>query len=298
MFSHKLVNCVKILPDVLHPPCQARALSALPSMSEATEAIEHIGDAEQRLNASLSLESVDVDSLPPPKLDKNGHLWLTYSVVGPARLDDVNSLLYAIYYPDEPIHKHLGLYNGQNSIPDGDRLVKRFLPKHLSLFAHDSNGSVVGVCINNAYFRSEFEQDLENGLDQVIDPSYKPMLAMYHQLRMNNKHIYDELKTEKFFSIRMVGIDPKMRGRGVATDLIRRSILLAGCLGFSGIKTETTGEISKKAFSTVGMLKTNSIKYADFEFEGKKVFEGMDPQDNEMTFMKKKFFQNCLKHIM
>ena len=106
----------------------------------------------------------------------------------------------------------------------------------------------------------------------MIDPSYKPMLAMYHQLRMNNKHIYDELKTEKFFSIRMVGIDPKMRGRGVATDLIRRliylvfslkwknvvqrSILLAGCLGFSGIKTETTGEISKKAFTTVGMLKT------------------------------------------
>lgn len=64
------------------------------------------------------------------------------------------------------------------------------------------------------------------GLDQVIDPSYKPMLAMYHQLRMNNKHIYDELKTEKFFSIRMVGIDPKMRGRGVATDLIRRLIFL------------------------------------------------------------------------
>ena len=64
------------------------------------------------------------------------------------------------------------------------------------------------------------------GLDQVIDPSYKPMLAMYHQLRMNNKHIYDELKTEKFFSIRMVGIDPKMRGRGVATDLIRRFIYI------------------------------------------------------------------------
>ena len=31
-----------------------------------------------------------------------------------------------------------------------------------SRFAYDSNGSVVGVCVNNAYFRSEFEQDLEN----------------------------------------------------------------------------------------------------------------------------------------
>ena len=42
---------------------------------------------------------------------------------------------------------------------------------------------------------------------------------------------------------------------------------------------------------------SSSIKYADFEFEGKKVFEGMDPHDIEMTFMKKKFFQNFLKHI-
>ena len=91
--------------------------------------------------------------------------------------------------------------------------------------------------MNNAYYRAEFEQDLEDvgfgfnllelnffcqGLDQVIDPNFKPILAIYHELRMKNKHIYDELKTEKFFSIRMVGVDPKVRGRGVATDLIRR----------------------------------------------------------------------------
>jgi len=225
-------------------------------------------------------------------------MWLTYSIVGPERSDIVNKLLYATYHPDEPITKHLGLYKGPNSIPDADRMVQQILPRHLSLFAYDSNGEVIGVCVNNAYFRSEFVQDLENGLEQVVDPSYKPMLAIHHELRMKNMHIYDELKTEKFFSIRMVGVDPRTRGMGVATDLIRRSILLAGCLGFSGIKTEATGRFSQKAFSTIGMLQTNSIKYSDFEFEGKKVFEGMDPRHTELAFMKKKFFQSCLKHIM
>ena len=72
MFTNKLVKCVRILPSVFNPPSSARALSAPPSLSEATEAVEHIGDAEQRLNASLSLQSVDMDSFPPPKLDKNG----------------------------------------------------------------------------------------------------------------------------------------------------------------------------------------------------------------------------------
>ena len=55
-----------------------------------------------------------------------------------------------------------------------------------------------------------------------------------------------------------------------------RSILLAGCMGFQGIKTEATGTFSKTAFETVGLLSSSSIKYEDFEFEGKKVFSGMD----------------------
>ena len=77
-----------------------------------------------------------------------------------------------------------------------------------------------------------------------------------------------------------------------------RSILLAGCLGYQGIKTEATGKFAKTAFETVGMLPSSSIKYEDFEFEGRKVFGGMDGENKEITFMKKKFFQSCLNHII
>merc|ERR1712183_261950 len=99
-----------------------------------------------------------------------------------------------------------------------------------------------------------------------------------------------EIDTDKFFSIRMVGVENSQRGMGVATELIRRSILLAGCMGFTGIMTEATGKFSQKAFSTIHMLKANSIVYRDFEYEGKKVFEDMDPIHQEIAFMKKKFF--------
>ena len=36
---------------------------------------------------------------------------------------------------------------------------------------------------------------------------------------------------------------------------VSRSILLAGCMGFTGIMTEATGKFSQKAFSTIHMLK-------------------------------------------
>lgn len=288
-----MFKCMKGARSIPYPVSSlAKQLSTQPSVSEAVEALEHVGEEERKV------ETVAKKQPSPPKLDRERSQPLTYSIVGPHKLDIANDLLYATYHPDEPITKHLGLFKGPNSIPDADRMVKEILPRHLSLFAYDNKGDIVGVCVNNAYFRPEFVQDLENGLEHVIDPAFKPMLAVHHELRMKNMHIYDELKTEKFFSIRMVGVDPKTRGMGVATDLIRRSILLAGCLGFSGIKTEATGKFSKKAFSTIGMLKTNSIQYEDFEFEGKKVFEGMDPRHTELTFMKKKFFQSCLKHIL
>ena len=89
----------------------------------------------------------------------------------------------------------------------------------------------------------------------ATDQAYKPFLAVHRELRSRNTHIFDELKTEKFFCISMVGVDKSIRGKGIATDLIRRSILLAGVMGFSGIMTEATGKYSQKAFSTLGMLK-------------------------------------------
>ena len=59
-------------------------------------------------------------------------------------------------------------------------------------------------------------------LADVTDPQYKPLAAIHHELRLKNKHIYQELGTDKFFSIRMVGVENSKRGMGVATELIRR----------------------------------------------------------------------------
>ena len=69
-----------------------------------------------------------------------------------------------------------------------------------------------------------------------------------------NMNLFDELKTEKLFNIAMIGVDPAARGKGIATDLIRRSVLLAGTLGYTGIMTEATGSFAQRAFATIGMM--------------------------------------------
>ena len=113
------------------------------------------------------------------------------------------------------------------------------------------------------------------------------------------------------FSIGMIGVEKT--GLGIATNLIRRSVLLAGtrtcslsksdkflagCLGFRGIKTEAPGAFSREAFERVGFQAGSTIEYNTFDFYGEKVFEGLKSGDTEITFMRKKFFQSSLKHIL
>jgi len=261
-----------------------RCISSSTSAKEATEAVKHVHDKIHMLDRSRGFLT-----------GKN----YSYCIVGPEDVERANYLLYDTYHPDEPLTKHLGLTQGGKRIPDADRIVEQVVPKHLSMFALDPKGKPIGVSINNACSLLELENTTtEQFLAEVTDPKYKPFAAIHHELRLKNMHIYKELGTDLFFSIRMVGVENSQRGMGVATELIRRSILLAGCLGFSGIKTEATGQFSKTAFEAVGLLPTNSISYEDFQFEGCKVFSGMDPQDTEITFLRKKFFQSCLKHII
>merc|ERR1712025_592613 len=248
------------------------------SSSEAQEALKHV-----------------------ERLDRNrdGTKRLNYAIVGPSELATVNQLLYATYHPYEPLTSHLGLCAGPNSIKDMDKMVESYLVKNLTLIAYErETGRPVGAAVNNSCHKDELDLSLEQGLKEVEDKSYQPIQAIHHQLRHENGHIFEEIGTNKMFSIKMIGIGEEDRGQGVATNLIRRSILLAGCLGFRAIKTEATGRFSKETFQRVGLQPAGSIKYDDFVFEGKKPFAGMKDGNSEITFMKKKFFQSSLRHIL
>ena len=58
---------------------------------------------------------------------------LSFAILGPRDLGTVNRLLYATYYPDEPLTKHLGLCTGLNSLQDVDRMVEEKIAKNLTV---------------------------------------------------------------------------------------------------------------------------------------------------------------------
>jgi len=237
------------------------------------------------------------------RLDRNRELRkrLTYRVVGKSDLDKVYGLLYASHHQEDPITNFLGLEKGLNSIKDADREVGTIIVKNLSVLAEDQNGKVVGVVINNSCHKSDVNQDmLDKEMEEVEDPKYRPVIAIRQQLQQQALHVYEEVGTDIMFSIRCVGVDPTERGQGIVTDLIRRSVLLGGSLGYCGIKAQATSQGALKAYQTVGLLPISSIKYSDFTYDGEKTLSGVSDWkgDTEITFLRKKFFQSALKHIL
>lgn len=233
------------------------------------------------------------------RLDKNRKLLppLRYEIVTPEKTEQAQELLYATYHPYEPLTKHLGLLAGPNSIPDLDHLVERTIHENLSLFALDMNGKVMGVCINGISSRSDWDHSVHDIITNFQDDRARPLAAIRQEMHNKGVKIFDEVGTDVMFGIKMVGVDPSLRGKGMSTDIIRRSILLAGCLGFEGLKAEATSSFAQAAFLTIGFKPVAEILYKDFEYHGEKVFAGIE-DESKLILFQKKFFQSCLRHIV
>lgn len=234
------------------------------------------------------------------RLDKNRNILpnYRYELVTPETVDQAKELLYASYHPFEPLTTHLGLFNGPNSIPDMDRLVDETVKENLSLFARDqSNGKVMGVCINGISRVEDWTLPVSDLPRNFQDPKARIISAIRQEIHNKGVRIFEEIGTDNMFGIKMVGVDPSLRGKGMSTDIIRRSILLAGCLGFEGLKAEATAGYAQAAFLTIGFTPVVEIIYEDFEYEGNKVFAGIEGERSLILFQKK-FFQSCLKHIV
>ena len=64
---------------------------------------------------------------------------LNFAIVGPEEAETVHRLLYATYYPGEPLISHLGLCTGPHSIAELDTAVEKRLAKNLTLSVQPSS---------------------------------------------------------------------------------------------------------------------------------------------------------------
>jgi len=213
---------------------------------------------------------------------------ISYSIVRPHQLPEVHKLMYQSFHKDEPMTRHLGLCKGSFSIPDSDEMAESLVLNHnLSIIAMDKDTNIpLAVALNGVMEVTELDMPRSEVPGTCIDSSFVPIASILYDVQLQSKDIFTKFQVDRLFDIKMIATAPEARGLGLATDLVRRSVQLAACLGYRGCKTEATGNYSRKAFIKSGFEVVAEVKYKEFKVEDRMVFSGIEEHQG-VAFMAK-----------
>lgn len=178
----------------------------------------------------------------------------------------------------EPMTKVLGLTDAQVHA-DLVNVVEKLASDNMSLVAIDEDSEqVIGVVVNKDYTVAPVNPDT------VIGDSL-PIFTLLGTLNSLPFEACDANPGE-VFHVFIMAIDVDKANQSVGSQLSEQVIKTAKAMGYGKLATETTGPISQHiARNKFGAREVACIKYADFEFNGQKIFKDVTEVDGCYMFM-------------
>ena len=175
----------------------------------------------------------------------SGFPGISFRIANHSRYEDVQTLLYNNFHPDEPMSNALNIYDGIHRSPILTQFAIDGMNENMTIVAiDDATNKLLGVSINQTAKPSQVdpEEELHEYLKAYNDPKFSHILKVLHRVNKNAGDLFTSLDTSIFFDIKMVATDKDNRKGGLAKDLLQRSVDLARVLGFKTVKTEATGK--------------------------------------------------------
>lgn len=173
---------------------------------------------------------------------------MEYKLIPEERFDDVIQHLRHSFFADEPLNKAAGLcQQGQGNLAL-ERYSCETLEDNLSLMALSQSNEVcykmsqkleiamfqisflflpqvAGVILNGVLHPGDIES-AQKKLELSDDEDFKKVFQLLysHNLKVN---IFEKFNVEKAFDVRVLSVDSRFRGQGIAKELVRRSEHLA-----------------------------------------------------------------------
>ena len=135
-------------------------------------------------------------------------------------------------------------------------------------FVAKSDGNIVGglLCVD---LQENF------GSEEFIESAkHEPMLAMIYAL--NQKYFPSmQVNTGEYLNFKFIAVHEDYAGKGISQSLIQLALKEAELNGFSYVHTESAGFASQHIFKKAGLTKRAEIKYDEFTFGGKELFQAI-----------------------
>ncbi|XP_058463088.1 uncharacterized protein LOC131437632 [Malaya genurostris] len=200
--------------------------------------------------------------------------------------NDVIGHLKETFFADEPLNKAVHLTDpGQgHSLLELHSLST--LKDNVSVMAISQEGKIAGVALNGIlHGNCDIEKSLDK-LNDIDDENFKKIFKLLYEqnLRIN---LFKQFDVDRIFEIRILSVDSKFRGQGLAKKLMEKSEEIAVEMGFQIMKTDATGAFSQRVVSSLGFITKSEIKYSEYlDGDGDQIFV-VEPPHEKLKIMYK-----------
>ncbi|KAL4715774.1 hypothetical protein ACJJTC_006353 [Scirpophaga incertulas] len=184
-----------------------------------------------------------------------------YVRITPEMGDAVLQHLRDSFFADEPLNKAVQLCQRGQPHAALERLCTATMADGLSI--------------------AVLENDMESieKIQQSSDAKFNKIFTILYTVS-RDLDLFDTFDVDRIMECRIISVADQARGRGLAKELMKRSIQLAREEDFKLFKVDATGAFSQRICSTLGLRELRKVRYAEYcDSSGKPIFCVPPPHD-------------------
>ncbi|XP_012278747.1 uncharacterized protein LOC105698783 [Orussus abietinus] len=188
---------------------------------------------------------------------------LTVLTIPEDRFCEVIDHLRHSFFADEPLNHAVGLCQRGEPHPDLERHCLATMKQGYSRMILSEDGTIAGVALNGTLRKGEREE-AGRKLLELADEKFKTIFGLLY--KVNEKvDLFEKYDVQEILECRILSVDSRFRGRGLANVLMADSIEIARRAGFKVFKADATGIFSQKVCAKHGFEMEAEIPYADLD---------------------------------
>ncbi|XP_067637024.1 arylalkylamine N-acetyltransferase 1 isoform X2 [Eurosta solidaginis] len=160
---------------------------------------------------------------------------MEYKLITEPRYDDIIRHLRDNFFADEPLNKAASLCQRGEGHRELEQLCYETLKDNLSLMAVNERNDIAGVCLNGVVYPNDivdFQERVELSEDERFKKIFRLLNA--HNLKAS---IFGHFNVDRAFEVRMLSVDGRFRGQGIAKELVQRSEQIARDFEFKAFRS-------------------------------------------------------------
>ncbi|EDW00225.1 arylalkylamine N-acetyltransferase 1 [Drosophila grimshawi] len=225
---------------------------------------------------------------------------MEYKLITAEHYELVIEHLRGNFFADEPLNRAAGLCQRGDGNTELEYLSLATLQDQLSVMAVDGRpdsatyGQIAGVILNGILLPGDTEKALDK-LQLSEDSNYKKIFELLYRHCLQS-NLFAHYNVDRIFDVRILSVDSRFRGQGIAKELVRRAEHMARKCNFKLLKADATGIFSQKILFSSGFKPFSEQLYAKYTNDAGEIILPVEAPHIKLQLLTKQLNDGNMKH--